>query len=334
MSYSYTGFLPQHLNMKFTLAYSLMFIYIIAAIVFWGYSLNKQNRLIYKLEQEKIVLLKAEGKVTDFDKEIQKSKDNQLRRTKQYLGEGSTFILIILLTAGIVYYAYYRQRALARLQENFMLSITHELKTPIAGIKLNMQTLQKRVLDEAIKQKLLQSSVMETDRLNDLCNNILVSTQLESTRNAIYNDEVNLADVLLQTVSELQLRYATHQFHTDIDSRISIIKGDASLWKLVISNLLENARKYSPAGSTVLAVLQPKAGKWILSVHDEGIGIPDEEKEKIFEKFYRVGNENLRSSKGTGLGLYIVKKIVSLYKYDIRVRNKQPKGSIFDIEFS
>jgi K+-sensing histidine kinase KdpD len=320
--------------MKFTLAYSLMFIYVIAAIVFWGYSLNKQNRIIYQLEQEKIGLLREEGKLSDFDNEMKKIEANKQRRTKQYLGEGSTFILIILLTAGIVYYAYYRQRALARLQKNFMLSITHELKTPIAGIKLNMQTLQKRVLDEAVKQKLLQSSVMETDRLNDLCNNILVSTQLESTRKAIYNDEVNLSDVLTETVNELQLRYATHHFQTEMDSDATLIKGDASLWKLVISNLLENARKYSPAGSTVLAVLQPKAGKWILSVQDEGIGIPEDEKEKIFEKFYRVGNENLRSSKGTGLGLYIVKKIVSLYKYDIRVRNKKPKGSIFEIEFS
>lgn len=319
--------------MKFTIAYSLLFIYVISAIVFWGYSLSKQNILIYNLEREKIELLKLNDKSIKYDQELHKINDKRIRRTKQYMGEGSTFILITLLTAGIVYYAYYRQRALAKLQQNFMLSVTHELKTPIAGIKLNMQTLEKRTLDEATQRKLVISSITETNRLNDLCNNILVSTQLESAKQAIYSEEVWINQIVMEVVHQIKERYPSCPIYSSVMEEKFIIKGDSSLWKLVVSNLIENARKYSPENTAIEVSLERKNKKICFSVKDQGIGIPDNEKDKIFDKFYRVGNENTRSSKGTGLGLFIVKKIVSLYKYDISVKNNTPKGSIFEVIF-
>jgi signal transduction histidine kinase len=130
--------------MKFTIAYTLLLIYVVAAIIFWGYSLNKQGNVIFELEKEKITLQQSNNLHLNYDKEFKSIQDKKIKRTKQFLGEGSTFLLIILLSASIVYYAYYRQRKLSKLQQNFMLSVTHELKTPIAGIKLNMQTLEKR----------------------------------------------------------------------------------------------------------------------------------------------------------------------------------------------
>ena len=319
------------LNMKFTIAYTLLFIYVIAAIVFWGYSLNKQNKVIYNLEKEKIDLqLKSDNHIV-YKTELNKINDKKIRRTKQFMGEGSTFILVILLTAGIVYYAYYRQRALAKLQQNFMLSVTHELKTPIAGIKLNMQTLEKHKLDEVTRNKLLASCVNETNRLNDLCNNILVSTQLESAKKAMYSEVVSLNTILRDVIQQIKDRYPASSIVSNIMHEEYKIKGDTSLWKLVISNLIENARKYSAADETITVLLEKRNNKVVLSVQDKGVGIPDAEKEKIFDKFYRIGNENTRSSKGTGLGLFIVKKIVSLYKYDISVKNNTPKGSIFEV---
>jgi K+-sensing histidine kinase KdpD len=220
---------------------------------------------------------------------------------------------------------------LAKLQQNFMLSVTHELKTPIAGIKLNLQTLEKHRLDEETQQKFLASSITETNRLNDLCNNILVSTQLESATKAMYHEEVEIKGLVLDVISQIQQRYPSCTVTTHLMSDDFYINGDSSLWKLVISNLVENARKYS--SGPIEVVLEKKQKKTVLSVKDEGVGIPDNEKEKIFEKFYRIGNENTRASKGTGLGLFIVKKIVSLYKYDIAVKNNHPKGSIFEVTF-
>lgn len=320
--------------MKFTIAYTLLFVYVIAAILFWGYSLEKQKDVVYQLE--KTILENSKLKISDhqYNDELKSIEEKRIRRTKQYYGEGSTFLLIILLSAGIVYYAYYRQLKLSQLQQNFMLSITHELKTPIAGIKLNMQTMQKRKLDEETNKELIKSSVLETNRLNDLCNNILISTQLENKRKVMFADEINLTNLVKEEIEEFKTRYPTLIINSLFQVDDFNFKGESTLWKVVISNLIENARKYSPSDEPIEIGISKENNNVKLSIKDKGVGISDAEKLKIFQKFYRIGNENTRNSKGTGLGLYIVKKIVTLYKYDISVKNNSPKGSIFEVLFS
>ena len=317
--------------MRFTIAYTLMFAYVIASIVFWGYSLNKQNKLIYTLEKEKIELIQKTDNHIIIDKELEAIRQRKIRRTKQYMGEGSTFILITLLTAGIVYYAYYRQRSLAKLQQNFMLSVTHELKTPIAGIKLNLQTLEKRKLDEETQKKLMSSSITETNRLNDLCNNILVSTQLESTKKAIYNEDVEMKGLILDVIGQIQQRYPTCMVTSHLMKDDFYIKGDSSLWKLVVSNLVENARKYS--SGPIEVVLEKQNRKVVLAVKDQGVGIPDNEKEKIFDKFYRVPTGNVHDVKGFGLGLNYVKIMMKNLKGNVDVESELGKGSKFTLTF-
>ena len=320
--------------MKFTIAYTLLFVYVIAAILFWGYSLEKQKDVVYQLE--KTILEKSKLKISDhqYNDELKSIEEKRIRRTKQYYGEGSTFLLIILLSAGIVYYAYYRQLKLSQLQQNFMLSITHELKTPIAGIKLNMQTMQKRKLDEETNKELIKSSVLETNRLNDLCNNILIATQLENKRKVMFADEINLTNLVKEEIEEFKTRYPTLIINSLFQVDDFNFIGESTLWKVVISNLIENARKYSPSDEPIEIGISKENNNVKLSIKDKGVGILDAEKLKIFQKFYRIGNENTRNSKGTGLGLYIVKKIVTLYKYDITVKNNSPKGSIFEVLFS
>ena len=320
--------------MKFTIAYTLLFVYVIAAILFWGYSLEKQKDVVYQLE--KTILEKSKLKISahQYNDKLKSIEEKRIRRTKQYYGEGSTFLLIILLSAGIVYYAYYRQLKLSQLQQNFMLSITHELKTPIAGIKLNMQTMQKRKLDEETNKELIKSSVLETNRLNDLCNNILIATQLENKRKVMFADEINLTNLVKEEIEEFKTRYPTLIINSLFQVDDFNFKGESTLWKVVISNLIENARKYSPSDEPIEIGISKENNNVKLSIKDKGVGISDAEKLKIFQKFYRIGNENTRNSKGTGLGLYIVKKIVTLYKYDITVKNNSPKGSIFEVLFS
>ena len=320
--------------MKFTIAYTLLFVYVIAAILFWGYSLEKQKDVVYQLE--KTILENSKLKISDhqYNDELKSIEEKRIRRTKQYYGEGSTFLLIILLSAGIVYYAYYRQLKLSQLQQNFMLSITHELKTPIAGIKLNMQTMEKRKLDEETNKELIKSSVLETNRLNDLCNNILIATQLENKRKVMFADEINLTNLVKEEIEEFKTRYPTLIINSLFQVDDFSFKGESTLWKVVISNLIENARKYSPSDEPIEIGISKENNNVKLSIKDKGVGISDAEKLKIFQKFYRIGNENTRNSKGTGLGLYIVKKIVTLYKYDISVKNNSPKGSIFEVLFS
>ena len=318
--------------MKFSFWFTLLFAYIIAAVLFWGYSLQRQSQEIYRLQmknlhlQEKIIhdKIKAEAfHITQM----------QERRRKQYLGEGAFNLGIILLGSAVVLWAYYKQQRLNRLQQNFMLSITHELKTPIAGIKLNLQTLLKRQLEPELQRKLLNSSVSESDRLNDLCSNIITATQLEDRQQALYSDDVQVSGILHELIDEQVRRYPNFKVEKQISSNDPVRKGDTFLWRLLLSNLIENARKYSPSDTPVNVMLAEENQRWVIRITDQGQGIPDEEKKRIFTKFYRMGDEKTRITKGTGLGLYIVKKITELYKYDISVKNNSPQGTIFEIKF-
>lgn len=318
--------------MKFSFWFTLLFAYIIAAVLFWGYSLQRQSREIYKLQMKNLSL--QESLLHEIKKaEAQHITQMQERRRKQYLGEGAFNLGIILLGSAVVLWAYYKQQRLNRLQQNFMLSVTHELKTPIAGIKLNLQTLLKRQLAEDVQKKLLNSSVQESDRLNDLCSNIITATQLEDRKQALYSDEVQVSVLLNELIDEQVRRFPNFMVERAISNKDELRKGDMFLWRLMLSNLIENARKYSPEGEPVRISMQAQGDQWLLQIADHGPGIPDEEKKRIFDKFYRMGDEQTRLSKGTGLGLFIVKKIVDLYKYDIMVKNNRPLGTIFELRF-
>ena len=317
--------------MKFSFWFTLLFAYIIAAVVFWGYSLQRQSYEIYQLQQENLQLQTAKS-YAQRKAESLHIEDLQTRRRKQYLGEGAFNLGIILLGSAVVLWAYYRQQQLNRLQQNFMLSVTHELKTPLAGIKLNLQTMQKRQLEPDMQQKLLRSSVEESDRLNDLCSNIITATQLEDRQQALYSDDVQVSGILHELIDEQVRRYPNFKVEKQISSNDPVRKGDTFLWRLLLSNLIENARKYSPTDTPVVVMLAEENQRWVIRITDQGQGIPDEEKKRIFTKFYRMGDEQTRITKGTGLGLYIVKKITELYKYDISVKNNSPRGTIFEIK--
>ncbi|KXK41942.1 MAG: histidine kinase [Bacteroidetes bacterium OLB11] len=266
--------------MKFTIAYIFLFFYVIAAIIFWGYSLNRQGILISNLEKEKMLILSKYDKNIQLQQELDKIETKKERRISQFWGEGATFIIIIIIAAGVVYISYYKQRKLAKLQHNFMLSITHELKTPLAGIKLNLQTLEKRKLDETTQTKLVGYSIVEANRLNDLCNNILIATQLEKMKEVIYTDDVSLNQILNEVVDEKKRshHHVNIQFNQLLEDKI--IQGDLTLWKLVFSNLIENAIKYSPKDEAIIIDMKNENNKTSISIKDCGAGIADEEKEK------------------------------------------------------
>jgi signal transduction histidine kinase len=104
--------------------------------------------------------------------------------------------------------------------------------------------------------------------------------------------------------------------------------------QILINNLIENAVKYSPASAPITVILKKAEGRGILEVRDEGVGIPKKEHKRIFQKFYRVGNEDTRTTKGTGLGLYLCRKITLDHKMDMQVSDNQPRGTIFTIRFN
>ena len=210
-----------------------------------------------------------------------------------------------------------------------MLSVTHELKSPIAAMKLNLQTLEKYQLDEEKRNRLIDQCIRESNRLNDLCNNMLVASQIEGGQYKPAREIVDLATLVHECARDYEQRYPGRFTEEIMDS--GNITGDRVFLQMAINNLLENAVKYTPADTTVHIHLAAKNHHFCLQIIDSGSGIPDAEKKKVFNKFYRIGNESSRKSKGTGLGLYLTAKIIGQHKGRISVKDNKPQGSIFEV---
>lgn len=315
-----------------TLFYILV-VYILFQFVWWEVLLAKQNREIHA-EKEKILALgisDSQRLNTELNLLYKKEKKN----IYMIIGEGTIFLIIITIGTIRVFKAHRREKEIAAQQKNFLLSVSHELKTPLATSRLSLQTLLSRELTKEMQQQIITNTLQENERLTQLIENILISTRLDDAEDSssllIHKENVNISEL----VSESILKAFTLAQQKRIKARIQpdiFLTTDKAIFPSIIINLVENALKYSPADSTVQVNLS-KDSKIVFSVSDNGPGIPDSEKEKVFKKFYRSGNEETRSSKGTGLGLFIVKKTVEMHGGEITLRNNTPSGSVFEVRF-
>lgn len=306
--------------------YWFLLAYIIAALIWWFIALSRQNE---QMTEYKLMDLKMDDPAYLQKKE--RIEIEKKRKDAQYAGEGSIFLLLIAAGAIFVYRSVKKQFSISRQQQHFMIAVTHELKTPIAITKLNLETMQKRKLDEQQQQKLLSNTLQEANRMNALCNNMLLSSQIDSGGYRITRENVNLNELVEQCVDDFQVRFPNKHFHTDIDGE-NHVSGDKLLLQLAINNLLDNAIKYAPKDSAVHINIHAIESGIELSVADEGPGITDADKNKVFEKFRRLGNEATKQSKGTGLGLYLTRKIVSEHNGHIFVKDHQPRGAMLVIQ--
>ena len=310
-----------------TYVYWILLIYIIAALVWWSFSLLQQNQEIHQLKKAAL-----DSSAVDYKQQVEKIETQERRGMYKYVGEGGAFLLLILVGAVFIYRSVRRQFRLQQQQQNFVMAVTHELKTPIAVSRLNLETLQKYSLDEEKRKKLLQMTLQETMRLDTLINNILISSQLEGNAYTVAKEELDLSDLVKDVVKNFEARYPERDVIKSIVNDIDM-HGDATLLKLLLSNLLENANKYSPKAKVIGLNLSRNSSSINLEVSDEGSGIPDEEKNEVFQKFYRIGNEETRRTQGTGLGLYICQKIVKDHGGEILIKDNQPAGSKFIVQF-
>ena len=315
-----------------TIIYWLLLLYIVAALVWWFITLEKQNQLLTDLRISELNSKKNALEPGNFAEQYLKINSDSKRNTNKYIAEGVTFLILILIGAFFVFRSVRRQFMMQYQQQNFMMAITHELKTPISVAKLNLETLQKYQLDTEKQKKLIRGTLQETSRLDTLINNILVSSQLEGGGYVFSKEELDFSSLFRDCIRDAKSRYADRVFLEDIEPEIEIA-GDPLLLQLMVSNLIENAIKYSPKEKPITCKLTKSGSDVILNIIDEGIGIADAEKTKIFEKFYRTGNESTRKTQGTGLGLYLCSKIAADHNADISVTNNIPAGSNFAIHF-
>ena len=314
----------------FTTAHILLFVYVISALIFWGISLEQKSQTIFELEYENLQhTVDSVAQKDIFYSRLEEIQEKRKSRSAQYLGEGSTFLLVILIGAAVVYSSFRRSIRLSRQQNNFMLAVTHELKSPIAAMKLNLQTMARHKLDEEKRSLLTDRCISESNRLNDLCNNMLLASQIEGRQYKPSKEQFSLTQLVSDSVHD----YAHTYPGTLIDEEMPdlYINGDKTLVQMAVSNLLSNAIKYTPTDKPIHVALSAKDNKVSFRVADGGPGIPDAEKAKIFNKFYRIGNEETRKAKGTGLGLYLTAKIVKQHGGKITVKDNEPNGAVFEI---
>jgi signal transduction histidine kinase len=315
-------------NLKLvSLIYWVFLTYMIAAFIWWYVSLEKQNNEIAAIKFQSIQINDPSLKAKTYA--IQ---DFQLRKTKQFIGEGLTILVLFLLGAIYVYRSLKKQLRYADQQQNFMMAVTHELKTPIAISHLNIETLLKRDLDTSQQLKLLEATLKETKRLDSLSTNILLTAQLDMGQYEANKQLVNVSELLRQNIKSFQERYPSRICNTMVEDAMEI-QGEPLLIQLLINNLIDNANKYAPVTEPIYIHLQSHQNMIQLIVKDQGPGIAAMDRNKVFEKFYRVGAETTRTTKGSGLGLYLCKRIAEFHNATIQLTTNTPTGSIFTVTF-
>jgi two-component system phosphate regulon sensor histidine kinase PhoR len=310
----------------------LLVVYVVVQFVWWSYLMVNLNNEIYHLKTE-LNLLKGET----LNEVVLKGNELNEKLHKRWVmiaGEGIVFVGILLLGIFQIRKTFKREAELSRQQQNFLLSVTHELKSPIASTKLQLQTLQKHELNREKQKEIIANAINDTERLNNLVENILLAAKIENNIPLLHKENCNLSDYLTQGMNQTTQSFDYKQqvlLSVEPDIYMNI---DRTSFPSIILNLVENAVKYSAPDSTITVGLKKQNQKILLSVADQGIGISDKEKGKIFQKFYRVGSEETRKTKGTGLGLYIVDYLVKQHNGIIAVKNNIPTGSVFEIAFN
>lgn len=238
-------------------------------------------------------------------------------------------LLLLLVAAGIygVYYSIDRIYALNKRQNNFLLSVTHEFKTPIAAIRLMLQTSKNPRVNDEKRVELIDNSIQNTHRLEELAENMLISMQIENNKYQYSLSDVNLSEMVSQVVNNQSIK---GEINADISPDL-MLHGDGFILRMVINNLIENAFKYGD-NQPIAVALRNEKGLKVLEVSDRGVGIDKKDYKHIFKKFYRIQDEEVRTTKGTGLGLFIVKQATERHGGEVSVKPNKPKGSVFTVK--
>ena len=297
------------MNRRTALIFYVLSAYVVIQFVWWGYHL------------------------IELTEEVTKESLQAGRRVRMIIGEGAVFLLLLLIGIWQIRRSIHKELKLSERQNNFLLSVTHELKTPLAANKLYIQTIQKRVLSPEQTEELLKKSIEENTRLDYMINNILNASRLENNALNIVKEKFNLSNLIESIHSRYNNISETEKVSTTCDQDLFIYADKFSI-ETILNNLVENAIKYSESNAKVVIYAHQQDNLTTFGVKDEGIGISKTDKLSIFNKFFRVGNEEVRTQKGTGLGLFIVAELVRMNNGKISCLDNQPNGTNFQITLS
>lgn len=280
--------------------------YVVLQFVWWGYHL------------------------IELTEELKKEPAEIAKRITMIFGEGLVFFGILIFGLSKIRSSIIKELRLSERQNNFLLSVTHELKTPLAANKLYLQTILKRKLDEQSKTDLLQKAVQENERLELMIDNILNASRIENKALQPMKEEKNLSEIMNSVVDRFHRRNQKEFISCEIESGI-VVPVDVFFIETILNNLIENAIKYGTIEKGISVYLFRKNHEILFGVKDQGPGISKELRKQIFYKFFRAGNEETRMKKGSGLGLFIVSELVRMHDAKIIYKENSPSGANFEI---
>jgi len=249
------------------------------------------------------------------------------------LAVGTTFLVLVLV--GVVMYLALsvKEINLNRRQSNFMDAVTHELKSPIASLKLYLQTLHRRQVSEEEQANFHRYMLEDVERLDDLINHLLNAAKLSKPAIDSEMEDLRLDELLPRWIDELRVRYRVPEEAVHVQVEPCIVRARSVDLAMIFRNVIDNAFKYAsdPAAIEVVSQMDDDSGVVTL-IKDNGAGIPRRLRKEIFHRFFRLGLELQREKPGTGLGLYIAHTLVRRMKGRIRVRDRdEGPGTIFEI---
>ena len=250
-------------------------------------------------------------------------------------------IFFALIIAGMIVNTSFLVRELRRSEQHdsFINAVTHELKTPVASIRLHLETLQRRDLPETQKQEFYQLMLSDTDRLTETVEQVLRAGRAGDKKAGREKSAVDVRQLVQECMEAARARHhlAPEALHYDESSSngsgLRVLGSEEDL-RTAVFNVLDNAVKYSTDNVDISVRLNtPDEKRIVLSVRDEGVGVPPDDLKSIFKRFYRVNDRSLMHVKGTGLGLFIVKSIAQKHGGKVFAESKgEGKGTTITLE--
>ena len=250
------------------------------------------------------------------------------RRIVMMVSEGAFFAVLLVMFMGLMWRTFRREVELERQHRNFLSAITHELKSPIAAIKIALETVQSGRADGPTSGRFIGNALADADRLDLLVQKVLNVTRYGG-RAAVYRRRhQSMGEIVEQTVVAFEpgAIAAGAVVIPDIDLE-TWVDVDGEAMAIAVSNLLENAMKYGGDPAEIRVDLRRESNRVVLDVTDNGSGIPESEVPRVFDRFYRAGDEMTRTSQGTGLGLYLVQMIVMAHHGTVNVVHTDQNGT-------
>lgn len=251
------------------------------------------------------------------------------------LSVGSMLLTLVIVGTALYLTLSIKAINLSRRQSNFIDSVTHELKSPVASLKLYLQTLNRRQVNAAEQEIFFKDMLEDVERLDQLINHLLDVARLEKDRAATQPEDLRLDELIARCALNLCQRYERSKDTIRLDLTPTIVSATRVDLELVFRNLIDNALKYADQEQPQVDVsISPAANNQVfIRVSDNGPGIPHSLRQRIFGRFERLGSELEREKPGTGLGLYIVRMMLSRLGGKIRVRERERgSGAIFEVQ--